>query len=52
MGYVFDDEFRPWPHVYKPGLRSKKFYTHLDTDLKEDLVGLRTYLTRADSEVY
>jgi hypothetical protein len=46
------DEFRPWPHVYKPGLRIKTFYTHLDEHLKEDLVGLRTYLTRADSEVY
>jgi hypothetical protein len=49
---VFNDTFRPWPHIYKPGLRSKKVYENLDRNLTEDLERLRTYQTRADSEVY
>jgi hypothetical protein len=49
---VFDETFRPWPHIYKPGLRSKKVYENLDRNLMEDLDRLQTYQTRADSEVY
>jgi hypothetical protein len=49
---VFDDEFRPWPHVYKCGLRSKKFYDRIDANLSEDLARLRTYANREDSQDY
>ncbi len=49
---VFDETFRPWPHIYKAGLRSKTFYENLNRNLPVDLDRLRAYLTRADSEVY
>jgi hypothetical protein len=49
---VFNETFRPWPHIYKPGLRSKDFYEKLDRNLAEDLDRLRTYETRVDCEVY
>jgi hypothetical protein len=49
---VFNDGYRPWPHVYKPGLQSKTFYNRMEANLQEDLVRLRTYETRVDSEIY
>jgi hypothetical protein len=49
---VFDDGFRPWPHVYKNGLRSKHFYDRVDANLTGDLAKLRTYELREDSERY
>jgi hypothetical protein len=49
---IFNEGFRPWPHVYKPGGKSKKIYKRVDANLKEDLVRLRTFETRSDSEVY
>ena len=49
---VFDDNFRPWPHVYKPGLQSKRFYKNIDANLREDLAKLRNYDAREDSERY
>jgi hypothetical protein len=49
---LFKDEFRPWPHVYKPRLKSKLFYERIDAHLREDLARLRTYEQREDSEQY
>ena len=49
---VFNDGFRPWPHVYKPSLKSKIFYDRIDANLEVDLMRLRTYLNRGDSETY
>jgi hypothetical protein len=50
---IFKDGYRPWPHVYKPGGKSKKFYNRMDANLQADLVRLLTYeKTRSDSEVY
>jgi hypothetical protein len=49
---LFKDEFRPWPHVYKPGLKSKLFYERIDAHLREDSARLRTYEQREDSEQY
>ncbi len=49
---VFDEGFRPWPHVYRGGLRSKKFYDRIDANLSDDLARLRTYTNREDSNDY
>jgi hypothetical protein len=49
---VFDEGFRPWPHIYKPRLKSKTFYNRMDANLQEDLNRLRTYQNRADSDTY
>jgi len=49
---VFDDGFRPWPHVHKGGGRSKKFYGRIDADLTEDLTRIRNYGVRDDTEKY
>jgi hypothetical protein len=49
---LFKDGFRPWPHVYKPGQKSKIFYERVDANLIEDLASLRTYDEREDSERY
>ncbi len=34
------------------GLKARKFYNRMDANLHEDLVRLRTYQTRTDSETY
>ena len=34
---VFENGFRPWPHVFKGRGRSKKFYSRVDSNLVEDL---------------
>ncbi len=47
-----NDDFRPWPHVYKPGLQSKRFYKRIDANLTADLAKLRNYEAREDSERY
>jgi hypothetical protein len=49
---VFDDGFRPWPHVYKPGLRSQRFYSRIDANLATDLAQLRNFETRDDKQKY
>ena len=49
---VFENGFRPWPHVYKSGGRSKKFYSRVDADLSDDLLRLRNHALREDSETY
>ena len=49
---LFEVGFRPWPHVYKPGLRSKYFYERIDAHLTDDLATLRIYDQRDDSERY
>ena len=30
---LFDNGFRPWPHVYKAGRRSQRFYSRIDANL-------------------
>jgi hypothetical protein len=49
---VFEDGFRPWPHVFKGGGRSKKFHSRVDANLTEDLQRIRNYGMREDSEKY
>jgi hypothetical protein len=49
---VFEAGFRPWPHVYKGGGRSKKFYSRVDAHLTEDLQRIRNYGLREDSQKY
>jgi hypothetical protein len=49
---LFEDGFRPWPHVYEPGHKSKFFYEGIDANLMENLTSLRTYTEREDSERY
>lgn len=49
---VFNLHYRPWPHVFKPGLRSKRFYEKMDANLAQDVEQLRTYDNRSDSVVY
>jgi hypothetical protein len=49
---LFKEGFRPWPHVYKPGGKSKKIYERIDANLMEDLATLRTYDLREDSDRY
>jgi hypothetical protein len=49
---VFEDGFRPWPHVYKGRGRSKKFYSQVDGNLKDDLTRIKNFLDRDDSLKY
>jgi hypothetical protein len=49
---VFNSNFRAWPHIYKDGGRSKIFYGKIERNLAADLVLLRTYDNREDSEEY
>ena len=49
---VIEDGFRPWPHVYKPSLKSKKIYSRIDADLSQDLARLRPDILREDYEKY
>ena len=49
---ILEDNFRPWPHVYKDKGRSKKFYTAVDRNLTSDLERIRLDLGRDDSEKY
>ncbi len=49
---VFQDGFRPWPHIYKPGGRCKQFYHRVDANLSANLARLRTYETREDTTKY
>jgi hypothetical protein len=46
---VFEDGFRPWPHVYKSYGRSKRFYAKVDLNLHGDLERLNIYKEREDS---
>jgi hypothetical protein len=49
---VFEDGFRPWPHVFKPRGRSAKFYGRVDANLTEDLARIRNFTAREDSLKY
>ena len=49
---VFEDGFRPWPHVFKARGRSKKFYNRVDANLTEDVKRIRNYGMREDSVKY
>ena len=49
---VFEDEFRPWPHLYKNKGRSKKFYGSMDANLVSDLKRIRLDPDREDYENY
>ena len=49
---VFEDGFRPWPHVYKGRGRSKIFYSRVDDNLDDDLTRIKNYLDREDSIKY
>ena len=49
---VFEDGFRPWPHVYKGGGRSQKFYRRVDVNLEENFQRIRNYALREDSIQY
>jgi hypothetical protein len=49
---VFQHGFRPWPHVYKGGGRSKSFYKNVDRNLTEDVIRIRNYGLREDSDKY
>ena len=49
---VFEDNFRAWPHIYKPLGRSKNFYGKIERNLKEDLIQLRSYKEREDTINY
>jgi hypothetical protein len=35
---VFEEGFRPWPHIYKNNGRSVKFYQNVDLNLEQDLI--------------
>jgi hypothetical protein len=43
---VFEDGFRPWPHVFKPRGRSAKFYGRVDANI------IRNFRSREDSLKY
>jgi hypothetical protein len=49
---VFKPGFRAWPHIYKKGGRSKRFYGKIELNLIEDLNLLGSYTMRDDSEKY
>jgi hypothetical protein len=49
---VFKAGFRPWPHVFKGGGRSKKFYSRVDANLDEDLARIGINSHRADKDSY
>jgi hypothetical protein len=46
---LFEEGFRPWPHIYKDKGRATKFYKAIDRDLTEDLQRLRPPLEREDA---
>jgi hypothetical protein len=49
---VFDNHFRPWPHIYLDRGRAAKFYKGLDANLEQDIARLRNFEARADSVNY
>jgi hypothetical protein len=49
---VFEEGFRPWPHVFKGRGRSKKFYSRVDANLVEDLARIKNFMAREDSLKY
>lgn len=49
---VFEEGFRPWPHIYKDNGRAKKFYNAIDDDLALDLQRLRPNVEREDTTKY
>ena len=49
---VFEEGFRPWPHIYKDNGRAKKFYNAIDHDLAFDLQRLRPNVEREDTTKY
>ena len=49
---VFDNHFRPWPHIYLDRGRAAKFYKGLDANLEQDIARLRNFEARADSLNY
>jgi hypothetical protein len=49
---IFDEGFRPWPHVFKDKGRSKKFYEASDRNLIEDLHILLLDPSREDADAY
>ncbi len=50
--HVFQNGYRPWPHVYKDKGRARKFYATVDRHLTRDVLALRLDATREDSEQY
>jgi hypothetical protein len=49
---IFEDGFRPWPHVFKDKGRSKNIYAAVDRNLTVDLQALRLDETREDARTY
>jgi hypothetical protein len=49
---VFEEGFRPWPHVWKGRGRSKKFYSRIDANLTQDLDRIRSFNERDDTQKY
>jgi hypothetical protein len=49
---VFDDYFRPWPHIYLDRGRAKMFYKGMDANLQQDITMLRNFEARVDSVKY
>jgi hypothetical protein len=49
---VFKTGFRPWPHVYKGGGRSKQFYSRVDANLAVDLARIDNFNLRDDNAAY
>jgi hypothetical protein len=49
---VFEEGFRPWPHIYKDKGRAKTFYKGIDRDLTVDLQRLKPNLEREDTIKY
>jgi hypothetical protein len=49
---VFNNNFRAWPHIYKSGGRSKRFYDKIERHINEDLTTLRSYSNREDTTNY
>ena len=49
---IFDQHFRPWPHIYQNRGRSKKFYKAMDRHLERDRIALRNFHAREDSVKY
>ena len=49
---VFSTNFRAWPHIYKNGGRSKRFYGEMERNIHDDLAALRCYSNREDTTTY
>ena len=49
---IFEKGFRPWPHIYLEGGRSRKFYKALDANLDHDVAMLSNLSAREDSTKY